>query len=250
MPGWALKTAGGGGSADWFLVRLATARELRPDARFDTIIGDDFGGSILSELVDVVGVADADPSPDDNAGVVTLDVGDAVVAACSARLALTGAGSHVKALSTSEWYAAALVKITQPLAAADVGDTRADAVCLFGDTDNFVSIGIYGLGSGGSTTNWVGTVDSGASVTNVNGPALDPEEAPVWHLFEMWNEPGVGVHFAIDGQEFNDTIASADVPGLSAMLSQVVQRTAVGDHAIVNTDKYCVIVPSPTVGEP
>jgi hypothetical protein len=247
MGAWALKFRGGG-TNDWFLDRLTTAKLLRPDAGFDTIIGDDFGNTIDSELTDVVGTADATPSTNDNAGVVTVAVGDPVVATSSGRLAPTGAGSHVKALSTGEWYMAALVKITQPLDVLQLADTRADAVCLFGDADNFVSLGIFGIGSGGSTTNWVGAASLAASVSTTLGPPLDPEEAPVWHLFEAWNEPGVGVHLSIDSVEFPGTIASANVPGVSAMLSAVVQRTAVGDQALVNVDKYCAIVPSPTVG--
>jgi len=248
MPAWSLKNKGGSGTGDWFLDRLATARVLLPDAGFDTILGDDFGGSINSQLLDVVGVASATPSETDTGGVVVLDVGDVATTPCSARLALTGSGSHVHGLG-SNWYMAALVKITQPLD-AEVSNTRADAVCLFGDVDNQVSIGIFGNFSGGSPTNWIGVSNNAGSRHAVLGPPLDSAESPVWHLFESWLDVTTGVHFAIDGQEFNDTIGPDDVGTTSARLSLVVQRTAVGDSAIVNVDKYCVIVPSPTVGEP
>ena len=249
MPAWALKAAAGG-TADWFLQRLAVARVIRPEVGFDTIIGDDFGGSILSELTDVVGTADATPSSNDSAGVVTLSVGDNVEALSTGRLALTGAGSHVKVLSSTPWYMAALVKITQPLDVTQLGDTRVDAVNLWGDSANWVAIGILGNASGGSVTNWVGSVDNGGTITTTLGPALDGEESPVWHLFEAWIDADGDLHFAIDDQEFNSTIDAANVPSVSAMLSVFGQRSAVGDPALVNVDKYVAIVKSPTVGEP
>lgn len=251
MPAWALKGAGGSGTADWFLNQLAVARATLPDSGFDTIIGSDLGETITTELVDVVGVADATPSDNDTGGVVTIDVGDAAVAPCSARLALTGAGSHVKQMSVGgAWFMASLVKITQPLDSPDVADTRADAVCLFGDADNQISLGIFGNFSGGSLTNWIGVANQAGTRHTSIGPALDAEESPVWHLFQAWIDPDGDLHFAIDSQEFNSTIDAADVPTLAAMLSILASRTATGDHALINVDKFAVFVKSPTVGEP
>jgi len=247
MPGWALKTGGGGGSGDWFLDRLATARVLVPDAGFDTILGDDWGTGIISEQIVDAGTADATLSENDTAGVVVSSVGDAVEADNRARLQLTGSGSHVKQLNQGAWYVAALVKITQPLDVPQLGETEADAITLWNDENNRVGLGILGNASGGSTTRWVGYVDNGAGFTTVLGPNLDGEESPVWHLFEAWFD-GTDVHYSIDSQEFSTTISGAALPAVPARLAQYTIR-ADGDVALTNTDKYCVIVKSPTVGE-
>lgn len=249
MPAWALKTAGGGGNADWFLNQLAIARATLPDAGFDTIIGSDFGETITSELADVSGVADASPFDNVNGGVVVVEVGDNVTAPSSARLQLTGAGSHVQSLAGVPWFMAALVKYVAPLDTTQLGQTRADMVALWADVDNWVAMGVL-ASSGGSVTNWVGSVDNGGTIQTSIGPALDGEESPVWHLHQAWIDPDGNLHFAIDGQEFNNTIAAANVPGNFAMLSPTVQRFAVGDAAAVLWDKIAVFVKSPTVGDP
>lgn len=247
MPAWSLLNGGTGGTADWFLNQLAVARRVLPDAGFDTIIGQDFGDTITTEISDAVGTVAADPADNVSGGAVLLSVGDNVATLSEARLQLTGAGSHVKDLSLTPWFMAALVKITQPLDGAQLAQTRADAVALWTDADNWVALGILGNASGGSTTKWVGSTDNGASITTTLGPDLDPDEAAVWHLFQAWPASD-GVHFAIDGAEFLSTIPLADLPPFAGMLSPTVQRTAVGDPALVTYDKIAVFVASPTVG--
>lgn len=250
MPAWRLANSGGSGDADWFGRRFLTARELVPAADFDTIIPMEFAEGITTELVDVVGVADATPSENDTGGVVTLAVGDAVVAHSAGRLQLTGAGSHVKS-QQQPWYMAALVKFTQPLDVTQLAETDADMVGLWTDVDTRVALGVHGQGSGGNTTNWIGRVvnTGGASSSQVTGPALDDEESPVWHLFEAWND-GTAVHYSIDSQEFNTTIATSTVAATPAMLSMLTDRSATGDQALVNYEKAVLVVRSPTVGEP
>ncbi len=247
MPSWSLKN-GGGSSADWFLNQLAVARLVLPDAQLDTIIGEEFGGTITSEVADQVGTASADDAVI-TGGVVTLSVGDAIVATSSARLQLTGSTTHVRDLSLVPWFLAALVKVTQPLDVTQLGQTRADAVALWADVGNYVALGIQGAASGGSTVQWVGSVDVGGSLFTVLGPNLDPAEAPVWHLFQSWPKAG-RVHFAIDGQEFLTSIDAANLPALPGLLSPTVARFATGDPALVNYDKIAVFVASPTVGDP
>jgi hypothetical protein len=247
MPAWPLLNGGSGGTADWFLNQLAVARLVLPDAGLDTIIGADFGETITTEIADVVGTASVDAADNVSGGAITMSVGDNVAALSSARLQLTGAGSHVKDISLTPWFLAALVKITQPLDVAQLAETRADAVALWTDADNWIAIGILGNASGGSTVRWVGSTDKAASVTTTLGPNLDPEEGGLWHLFQAWPAAD-GVHFAIDGQEFLATIPLADLPAFAGMLSPTVQRTAVGDPALVTYDKIAVFVASPTVG--
>jgi hypothetical protein len=254
MPAWSLKvTAGGAAAAEWFLTRFARARALMTAAgvaaadNFDTIIAEDFGQTVTSELVDVVGVADASPVSAYNGGVVAVTVGDAVVAPSSARLQLTSPPSHVQALNERPWYVASLVRVIRP-GDDELGDTAIDAVGLWGDADNRIGLGVLGNASGGSITNWVGYAVKDAGFTTVLGPALDPEESPVWHLFEAWffDEE---LHFYIDGEEFASTLAADDVPGLPATLGMTIQRDDVGDVAAPNYDKVCAIVRSPRVGE-
>jgi hypothetical protein len=250
MPAWALRGGDSATDGDWFAQRFARARTLLPLALFDTIIPVEFAETITTELVDVVGVADASPANDQPAGVVEVLVGDPAITPSQARLQLTGSGSHVRSL-VGYWYAAGLVKYAGPLEVADLGDTGADMIALWFDDDNRVTLGVLGNASGGSTSNWVGRANNAASNTTTLGPALDPPEGPVWHLFEMWlNEAAATLHFAIDGVEFGDTIALVDVPAQPAKLGPIVQRTAVGEVAEVLWDKLTVVVRSPTVGEP
>lgn len=251
MPAWAL-LAGGAAAVEWFTARFIRARALARAAgiadadNFDTIIPEDFANTITSELVDVVGVADASPVSFYNGGVVEVTVGDGAVSPSSGRLQLTSPPSHVGSLSGKPWYIASLVRVIRP-PDADLGDTSIDAVGLWGDNDNRVGLGVRGTASGGSTTNWVGYALSGASETDVLGPALDPEESPVWHLFEAFFD-GAELRFWLDGTAFDDPIDVSDLPAFPATLSMTVERTATGDQAAPNYDKACVIVASPRVG--
>jgi hypothetical protein len=246
MPAWSLKN--GSGNAEWFLNQLAVARLVLPDAGLDTIIGEDFGDTITTEVADVLGTADASSAPE-NGGAVLLSVGDNVETDSSARLQLTGGPTHVKDLQLKPWFMSALVKITQPLDVPQLADTRADMVALWVNADNWVAIGILGGASGGSTARWVGSVSNGVGISTALGPNLDPEEAPVWHLFQAWIKDGA-VHYAIDGQEFLTTVDASNVPGFPATLSPTVRRSATGDPALVTYEKIAVFVASPTVGGP
>lgn len=248
MGGWALG-GGGGANAEWFSLRFARARRLIPAAEFDTVIPADFADTITAELVDVAGVANADPVDGYNGGVVAVTVGDAVIAPSVGRLQLTGSSGHVASQSGQSWYAAALVRMIRP-GDAEMGDTASDAIGLWGDDQNRVGLGLKGNGSGGSITNWAGYVIDDGSTTVVTGPALDGEESPVWHLFEMWFDVDAGtVSFALDGTTFDDTIAAAVLSAFPGRLSMISQRDAIGNGVAPNYDKACVIVASPRVGE-
>lgn len=252
MVAWSLKvTVNGVEVAEWFEARFARARQLLPAAEFDTIIRAEFQDTITCELADTVGVATASPG-DENGGVVAVAVGDSGTAPDSGRLQLTDPPNHVAELSGRYWYAASLVKIVRP-PDGELGDTLCDAIGLWATSnDNRVGLGIGGnLGSGSSTTNWVGYAIVDASVTTVLGPALDGEEDTVWHLFEAWFDLDAGeLHFAIDGEEFASTIDGADLPALPATLAMISERTAAGSQTIANYDKATVVVTSPRVGEP
>lgn len=252
MPAWSLKNGATLGDLDWFLQRLSRARALMRTANFDTVIGEDFQNAITSQLVAVSGSADASASDSYNAGVVTVAAGDSVIASSSGRLQPTGVAgvppSHVGDLTTKSWYAASLVRIIRP-PDAQIGATWCDAVGLYADTDNRVALGILGDVSGGSTTNWVGQADVAAGITTVLGPALDSEEAPVWHLFEQWFDVLTGkLNFAIDGTTFADTIDVANIPGVPAWWAMTSQRDATGNQVLANYDKVAVVVASPRVG--
>lgn len=262
MPAWAL-LGGGAAAVEWFTARFIRARELARAAgvadadNFDTIIPEDFGNTITSELADVVGNAEANPSTAFNAGVVTVQVGggDDPVTPNAARLQLTGGPdgppSHVGSLSGKNWYVASLVLVERP-PDEQMGDTVADAIGLWNDSNNRVGLGILGNASGGSTTNWVGYVDNGGSFETSIGPALDPEGGGVWHLFEAWKVGGGPVRFALDGINFATSIDASDVPDVSATLSMYGERSPVAPPVgpvISNFDKACVIVRSPRVGE-
>lgn len=250
MTSWNLRvSAAGGGLADWFLTRLATARRLIPDAGFDTILpdgGEDFGQLATTELVDTSGTTSLTADETSTGGVATVSVENG-----SGRMVPKDAGSHIKDATLESWYAASLFKYTQPLDETQLANTRADAIGLFQDPDNYVALGVFGDGSGGSLTTWEGSVDKDASILAVDGPSLDGVESPVWHLAEMWFDVDEGkLHFALDGAEFDDTIDVADMPTGEMTLSDVVRRDAAGDPALLNVDKWCVIVKSPTVGDP
>jgi len=247
MPAWSLLT-GGAGAAEWFAKEFANARKVVKSADFDTLLGEDFADTVSSELVDIVGIATASPDGTQPAGVLDVAVGDNVIAPCSARLQRTSAPVHVHSLS-DKWYIAALGKYLAPLDETQLGDTRADLIGLWTDDNNYVALGIFGNGSGGSTTNWVGSSDLDASITTKLGPTLDGVESPVWHLFRVWCD-GAAVHFSIDGVEFADTIPIADVAVTPATTAMVVLRSAVGDQAAVEWDKYCCVTHSPVVGGP
>jgi hypothetical protein len=247
MPAWSLK-AGGVAAAEWFNLRFQRARGLMPAAKFDSIIGEDFANTITSEIVDVVGVASASPVSFYNTGVVALSIGDSDIGPSSARLQLTVPPSHVGDLRGKSWYVASLVRCIRPVDGA-LGDTAIDMIGLWGDDDNRIGLGIFN-GSGGSITNWVGYAMLGASATTVLGPALDPEEGTVWHLFEAWFDfDAQELSFAVDGITFDDTIAGAAVPNVPATLSvQGSQLVATGAFA-TNYDKWCAVVRAPVVGE-
>lgn len=242
---------GGGGSfeGDWFAQRFTRARTLIPDAEFDTIVPAEFAETITCELVDVTGVASASPVDFYSGGVVVVDIGDAVISPSHARLQLTGSSSHVGSLAGRSWYMASLVRAIRP-DDDEIGNTTVEAIGLWGDDDNRVGLGIYGAVSGGSVTNWVGFTSVGGSTNTSIGPALDPEESPVWHLFEAWFDVDAGtVSFAIDGVTFDDTLATADLPSMPARLSMISDRFTAADPSATNYDKACVVVASPRVGE-
>ena len=241
---WSLNASVKVGDLDWFLQRLTRARALIPAASFDTINGEDFSNTITSELVNTGGNASADGASY-NGGVVSVAVGDAVIASSFGRLQPVQPPSHVGSLTGKSWYAASLVRITRP-GDAEIPDTQADALGLWDDASNNLGLGIYGSES---AANWVGHSVSGGSGTNVQGPALDGAESSVWHLFEMWFDVDAGLlRFAIDGTTFINTIAVADMPSVPAWWGMVSQRDAVGDQVISNYDKVCVITASPRVG--
>lgn len=245
MVAWGSRPGSGSLDGDWFAQRFARARALIPDADFDTIIGEDFGGTITSELVDIVGVADADPVDFYNGGVVAVSVGDAVIAPSSARLQLTGSPSHVGILDGKSWYAASLTRLITP---DSPGDSRVDLIGLWTDDANRVGLGIWN-GSGGSSTNWAGyTLVDGSSNSSL-GPLLDGE-SPVWHLAEMWFNVDTGVlTFALDGVSFSTLLDADDLPSTPARLSMLFGADLADSPFATNFDKVCVIVKSPTVGE-
>lgn len=247
MPAWALK-GGGGAAVEWFTARFLRARGLIPAADFDTIIPEDFANTITSEIVDVVGIASASPVSFYNAGVVEFSIGDSDVGPSSARMQLTQPPSHVGDLRGKSWYVASLVRCIRPVDGA-LGDTAIDMIGLVGDIDNRIGLGIFN-GSGGSTTNWVGYAMAAASATTVLGPALDPEESPVWHLFEAWFDADAQeLSFAVDGITFDDTIAGAAVPAVPATLSVTGSQLLATGAFATNYDKWCAVVASPRVGE-
>lgn len=245
MVAWAMN-AGGAATFEWFSLRFARARALLPGADFDTIIPMEFAESITCELVDVVGAATADAVDFYSGGVVALNVGDNVETESHGRLQLTGSPSHVG--GNKSWYAASLVRVIRP-PADETGDTLIEALGLYSSDANRVAIGIFN-GSGGSITNWIGSAIKDSSATTVLGPALDPQEAPVWHLFEaLFDADGGTLSFWIDGQPFDDTIAAAAVPGQALRFSSVGHRDDVGDAVVANFDKAAIVVASPRVGE-
>jgi hypothetical protein len=238
-----------GAVTEWFAKRYADARAALPAADFDTIIGEEFAETITSEWVDTIGPTDANAVDTETGGVVEVVVGDAITAPSTGRLQLTGSGSHVRLLSGNNWYMAALAKYIAPLDVTQLGDTSADLIALWGDDDNRVSLGVL-ASSGGSVTNWVGRVRNDAGDFTTLGPALDPVEGPVWHLFEVWSNGVDTVNFRIDGVAFAGTIDGANLPAIAARLGMTIARSAVGDPAAVWWDKACVVVRSPRVGEP
>ena len=247
MPGWSLKIPPSTANDDWFQLRLADAKAAVPSAGFDTISPrQDFWETVTSELVDVVGTAEATPG-DDNGGSVVVACGDAVDPS-SARFQMTGGPapppSHVSDLQAVPWYAAALVRIAPP-PSDEMADTVADAIGLFRDADNRVGLGLFVAGSGGSLTNFVGYVVDDSSVTTVLGPAISFESA-LWHLAEVWND-GLLIHFRFDGVELDDTIDIADVPAVPATMAMTFERPD-GEQTILTFEKACVITASPTVG--
>lgn len=250
MVAWAMNVGGGAAGADWFAQRFARARRLMPAANFDTVIPLEFAETVTCELVDVTGVADANPVDSYSGGVVEVVVGDAVTFPSHGRLQLTGSPSHVgPSLTGRSWYAASLVRMIRPID-EDMGDSAADAIGLWSDDNNRVGLGIFGNGSGGSTTNWVGLADVDGSITTVFGPALDGGESPVWHLFEQWFDVDTGeLSFALDGIDFDDVISVDDMPSVPARFSIISQRDTAGTTVVTNIDKACVVVASPRVGE-
>lgn len=246
---WALRGAGSASAAEWFSQRFARARALLPAANFDTVIPVEFAETITTELVDVVGVASADPATATTGGAVQLEVGDLVTTPSQARLQLVGSGSHVAGLNTESWYMAGLCKFSDP-DAAEIGDTSADMIGLWVDDNNRVMLGVRGNASGGSTSEWVGSARLAASESNTLGPTLDPDEAPLWHLFEMWFNVVTGnLTFAVDGSLFTG-IQAADMPAVAAKISMIINRSAVGDPAVVIYEKVALVVKSPTPGSP
>jgi hypothetical protein len=254
MPGfW-----GGSGSGptpvtafDWFGKQFLRARALVPAADFDTVIGEDFAETITSELVDVTGASDASPLASTvRAGVVELTAASNVSDGTGA-LQLTGAGAHVQlqnAAAGGPWYMASLAKLIQP---GDNANAIADMIAISDDDNgqNFIALGLYGPGSGGSVTNWKGSAFvGGAAAFQLTGPALDNVESPVYHLFEVWND-GTAIHFAIDGTEFSTTQpSSAAAAAFGKLKCRAVAVT--GQAVACDYDKWIVAVKSMTVGEP
>jgi len=245
---WAFRNSGAAVARDWFEQRFDRARALLPLANFDTVIPIECAETVTVELTDVAGVADATPAAAVTGGAIAVDVGDAAITPSQGRLNLVGSGSHVGTLNAEYWYMAALVKYVGPTDGAQVAETGADAVALWSDDDNRVTIGVLGNVSGGSTTQFVGRVNNAGSNFTSLGPLLGGEPAP-WHLFEAWfNVVANTVHFAIDGVEFAATIDGANLPAVAAKWGPIVQRSAIGDQATVQYEKATVIVTSPTVG--
>jgi len=250
MGAWSL--IGGGVSpadatSEWFAKRFKRARALVSAANFDTVIGSDFGETISTEFVDEVGTVLASVPDDVDGGAVNLIVGDDAIALCQARLQMTASGSHVKSLASKSWYIAALAKYGGPFD-ANVGDTAVDAISLWADDNNRVTLGVLGNVSGGSTEKWVGRIENDSTNTTTLGPDLDA--LALWHLFEAWSD-GTTVKFAIDDAVFAGTIAASLLPDMAARLSAIAQRSAAGeDRAIMTWDKFCVVVKSPDVGGP
>jgi hypothetical protein len=238
-------------TAEWFSKRFARARRLIPDAAFDTIIGTDFDETVTAEIVDLAGVAGADPVDGYSAGVIDVHVGGPDVQPSHARLQLTGSPSHVgPGVSSRSWYIASLVRLIRP-SDDDMANTGpVDAIGLWSNDSDHIGLGLFGNGSGGSSTNWIGYADDDGSITTVLGPALDGEESPVWHLFEAWFDVGAGeLSFAIDEEEFDDTIDVAAMPDLAMRLSMISNVDLVDIVVASNYDKACVVVAAPRVGE-
>lgn len=251
MPAWPYVIGGAAAaSGEWFSARFDDAKAAIPGAGFDTIIREEFDQTVTAELADVVGVSDANPDTTQSAGVVTVATGDAVVTPSSSRLQATLPSTHVKLLDGVSWYAAALCKILRPTGDDQMGNTACDAIGLWSDDNNHVGLGILGDASGGSLTNWIGYSDDDASISTVVGPALDGDESPVWHLFEMWFDVDAAkLHFRIDGTLFANTIGVAAIPAVSAWWAMISRRDDVGDQVVALYDKACVVVKAPTVGQ-
>lgn len=236
-------------ATEWFGARFLRARTLIPAANFDTVIGQDFAETITSELVDVVGISDANAVESTvRGGVVELTAANGA-ANGSGALQLTGAGAHVQlqnAAAGGPWYMASLALLIQP---GSLTNTIGDMIAISDDANgvNFVSLGLYGPGSGGSVTNWTGTVCVASSLFQSRGPTLDPAEGAVYHLFEVWND-GTNIHFAIDGTEFATTVPAATAAAAFGKLKCRAVATAANAVAC-DYDKWVVVVKSMTVGE-
>lgn len=237
-------------ATEWFGARFLRARTLVPAANFDTVIGEDFAETITSELVDVVGVTDATAlNTTVRGGVVELTAASGG-ADGSGALELAGAGAHVQgqnAAAGGAWYIASLAKLLQP---ADNTNAIGDMIAVSDDDSgqNYISLGLYGPGSGGSITNWVASCKAGGVfVFQALGPALDAPESPVYHLFEVWND-GTEIHFAIDGTEF----IAEPVAGVSGTFGKLKCRAiaTTGDAVACDYDKWVVVCKSMTVGSP
>jgi len=250
MPAWSLKNGATIGDLDWFLQRLARARALMPSAVFDTALRVEFDETITTQLTDQTGTVAADPETIlVRAGVVSVTAGDSG-AGGTGTLKLTNPvgepAAHVQAQNGGggKWYVAGLSKVIRP---SDSSGNTVDGVALRDDDGtNLVAIGLRGPSS---ATNCVGAALSGGILTTVLGPALDASEAPVWRLFEFWNDQTL-IHFALDGIEFSDTIDVANAAGVFGQLAARVTSPAAGFPATGLYEKWTAVVEWMTVGQP
>ena len=224
-----------------------------PSADFDTVIGEDFAEAASSELVTVSGTTSvAALNSTVRAGVFELTAADGGSDGSGA-LQLKGAGAHIQlqnAAAGGPWYFAGLAKIIQP---GDLTNTIADLIAVSddGNGQNFLSIGIYGPGSGGSLTHWIASCfASGSAVFQQAGPLLDPPEGEVYHRAAMWVDDATPakIHFSLDGVEFGTPqLASAAAATFGKLKCRAVATA--GNAVAVDFDKWCVVCKSMTVGE-
>lgn len=243
-------SVGAGAAGDWFSDRFVRARTLVPAAEFDTVLGMDFDETITVELADVVGVASGAPISGVNGGAFEMDVGDPIIAPCQARWQPTGCGGHVKMLHVA-WYLAALARFGGPFTVPLLADTEADALALWVNDNNRVTLGVLGDASGGSTTNFVGRIRTGGGDTDtILGPGIGGGPTGVYHLWEMWNDE-TAVHCAIDGVEFAATMPTANLPFSTARISPLIRRdAAIAQSAGVVWEKHVLVTTSPRPGSP
>jgi len=245
----------GGSSAvagDWFANEFIRARAALTNAAFDTILGFDFSETITTEIVDGIGAFSASPVDTGGSGgilEVVAGVGDAITNPSQVRMQPTGCGRHVQNLRSTFWYMSALARLEAD-DTYDFGNSAADALALWNDDDNRVTLGLLGNASGGSATNWCGRAELAAGNATTLGPLINPSSlGGRWTKFAMWNDPIGGLlHFAVNDTEFAGTLPSTDAPNSAGTIGPILQRTAVGGPVRMWWDKLALIVTSPSVG--